>query len=159
MSLYDIEVEDIDGNFLKLQKYKGKVLLIVNVASKCGFTPQYEELELLHKEYASQGLAILAFPCNQFLSQEPGNNEAIKEFCSLSYGVEFDLFAKVDVNGENTHPLFEHLKKEAGGLFGKSIKWNFTKFLVDRNGVVVKRYAPMTKPKNMREDIVELLKI
>jgi len=157
MSIFDIEAEDIDGNTFQLSKYKGNVLLIVNVASKCGFTSQYEELEILHKKYAAKGLSILAFPCNQFLAQEPGSSQEIKEFCSLSYGVEFDLFSKIDVNGEKTHPLYNYLKQEAGGLFGNSIKWNFTKFLLDRQGGVLKRYAPITKPTVIEKEIVKLL--
>jgi glutathione peroxidase len=157
MSIYDIEVENIEQERFTLQKYRGKVLLIVNVASRCGFTPQYAELEELHEKYASKGLSILAFPCNQFSSQEPGGSEEIKSFCSLNYGVKFELFGKIEVNGADAHPLFAYLKKEAGGFFGDSIKWNFTKFLVNREGEVVKRYAPMTKPSAIESDIVELL--
>jgi len=157
-SIYDFEVKTIEGNTVKLDKYKDKVMLIVNVASKCGFTPQYEGLENLHKKYTKQGLALLGFPCNQFLSQEPGTNKEIASFCRLTYGVEFDMFSKIDVNGENTHPLYVYLKKEAPGFLGsEAIKWNFTKFLVDRKGKVYKRYSSSTLPKDIEKDIVKLL--
>ncbi|TLT03115.1 glutathione peroxidase [Aliarcobacter cibarius] len=159
MSIYDIEVKDINGKVVSMSKYKNKVMLIVNVASKCGFTNQYEGLEELHKKYSNKGLAVLGFPCNQFLSQEPGTEEQIKEFCSLTYGVEFDMFSKIDVNGENTHPLYKFLKENSKGVLGtEAIKWNFTKFLVDKNGNVVKRYAPSTTPKEIEADIINLLK-
>lgn len=157
MSIYDIEVKDIDGKSLKLEKYKGRVMLIVNVASKCGYTGQYAGLEELHKKYASKGLSILGFPCNQFLSQEPGTEEEIKNFCTTNFGVEFDMFSKIDVNGENTHPLYVYLKQKSGGFLTDAIKWNFTKFLVDREGIVLKRYAPSTKPKDIEADIQKLL--
>jgi len=158
-SIYDFKVKTIEGNTVKLDKYKNKVMLIVNVASKCGFTPQYEGLENLNKKYSKEGLALLGFPCNQFLSQEPGSNKEIASFCRLTYGVEFDMFAKIDVNGENTHPLYVYLKKEAPGFLGsEAIKWNFTKFLVDRNGKVLKRYSSSTLPKDIEKDIVNLLK-
>ncbi len=158
MSIYNIEVKTIDGENIKLDKYKNKVMLIVNVASKCGFTYQYEGLEKLHEKYATKGLAVLGFPCNQFLAQEPGTLAEIKEFCSLTYGVKFDMFSKIDVNGENTHPLYKFLKENSSGLMGTDIiKWNFTKFLVDKKGNVVKRYAPSTKPKEIESDIKELL--
>jgi glutathione peroxidase len=158
MSIYDIEVKDIDGKVFTMEKYKGKVMLIVNVASKCGFTGQYEGLEKLHKKYHQQGLAVLGFPCNQFLSQEPGTEEQIKEFCSLTFGVQFDMFSKIDVNGENTHPLYQYLKKNSKGLLGTDlIKWNFTKFLVDKDGKVIQRYAPSTKPSEIEQDIKKLL--
>jgi glutathione peroxidase len=158
MSIYDIEVKTIDGKIVKLDKYKNKVMLIVNVASKCGFTYQYEGLEKLHEQYSSQGLSVLGFPCNQFLSQEPGTEEEIQEFCSLTYGVKFDMFSKIDVNGDDTHPLYKLLKGNSSGLMGTDIiKWNFTKFLVDRNGKVIKRYSPSTKPKEIESDIKELL--
>jgi glutathione peroxidase len=157
-SIYDFEVKTIEGNTVKLDKYKDKVMLIVNVASKCGFTPQYEGLENLHKKYSKQGLALLGFPCNQFLSQEPGTNKEIASFCRLTYGVEFDMFSKIDVNGENTHPLYVYLKKEAPGFLGsEAIKWNFTKFLVNRKGKVYKRYSSSTLPKDIEKDIVKLL--
>jgi len=158
MSIYDIKVKDIDGQELTLEKYKNKVMLIVNVASKCGFTGQYEGLEKLHEHYFQKGLAVLGFPCNQFLKQEPGTEEEIKEFCSLTFGVKFDMFSKIDVNGEDTHPLYTYLKKNSSGFMGTDIiKWNFTKFLVDKNGNVVKRYAPSTTPAEIEKDIVELL--
>jgi len=156
--IYTISVKDIDGKTITLDKYKNKVMLIVNVASKCGFTKQYAGLQELHDTYASQGLSILGFPCNQFLSQEPGTEEEIKNFCMSNFGVSFDMFSKIDVNGENAHPLYKHLKENASGLLGsKMIKWNFTKFLVDRNGNVVGRYSPSTKPSEMEEDIKKLL--
>lgn len=158
MNLYDIEVKDINGNIIQLEKYKNKVMLIVNVASKCGFTNQYEGLEKLHEMYSNEGLSILGFPCNQFLSQEPGTEAEIKEFCSLTYGVKFDLFSKIDVNGNNTHPLYTYLKDNSSGILGTDvIKWNFTKFLVDMNGNVVKRYAPSTTPEEIESDIKGLL--
>jgi glutathione peroxidase len=159
MSIYDITVKDIDNKEFTLEKYKDKVMLIVNVASKCGFTGQYEGLEKLHEKYSSQGLAVLGFPCNQFLAQEPGTEADIKEFCSLTYGVKFDMFSKIDVNGQNTHELYKYLKSNSSGLMGTGvIKWNFTKFLVDKNGKVINRYAPSTTPKEIEKDIVELLK-
>ncbi|MGM0622383.1 MAG: glutathione peroxidase [Campylobacterota bacterium] len=158
MSIYDIEVKSISGEEFTMAKYKDKVMLIVNVASKCGFTSQYEGLQKLHQKYARQGLAILGFPCNQFLSQEPGTEEEIEEFCSINFGVSFDLFSKIDVNGENTHPLYKHLKENSKGLLGsEAIKWNFTKFLVDKEGNILKRYAPSTKPSEIEEDILKLL--
>lgn len=157
MSIYDIEVQDIEHKTLKLEKYKGKVMLIVNVASKCGYTGQYAGLQELHEKYSDKGFSVLGFPCNQFLSQEPGTEEQIKNFCMTSFGVTFDMFAKIDVNGDNAHPLYKYLKQNAGGIFGDNIKWNFTKFLVDRDGNVMKRYAPSTKPKDIEEDIKKLL--
>jgi len=157
MSIYDIEVKDIDHNTVKLEKYRGKVMLIVNVASKCGFTGQYAGLQELYDKYHDKGLEILGFPCNQFLSQEPGTEEEIKNFCTTSFGVKFDMFSKIDVNGKNTHPLYKFLKQNAGGFLTDDIKWNFTKFLVDRNGKVIKRYAPSTEPKDIAADIEKLL--
>jgi len=157
MSIYEIEVKDIDGKTLTLQKYENRVMLIVNVASKCGFTGQYEGLQELHEKYADQGLSILGFPCNQFLSQEPGTEEEIKNFCMSSFGVEFDMFSKIDVNGADTHPLYTYLKEQAGGFAIDAIKWNFTKFLVDKKGKVIKRYAPSVKPSEIEEDIKKLL--
>ena len=158
MNFYDIEVKDINGNEFTMEKYKGKVLLIVNVASKCGFTNQYEGLEKLHEKYASKGLDVLGFPCNQFLSQEPGTEEEIKAFCQLNFGVKFDMFSKIDVNGDNTHPLYQYLKDNSKGFMGiDTIKWNFTKFLVDKNGKVINRYAPSTKPSELEKDIVQQL--
>src|SRR5574344_743032 len=158
MSIYDIEVKDIDGKVFTMKKYENRVMLIVNVASKCGFTNQYEGLEELHKKYFDKGLSVLGFPCNQFLSQEPGTEDEIKEFCSLTYGVEFEMFSKIDVNGENAHPLYKFLKESSKGVLGtEAIKWNFTKFLVDKNGKAVKRYAPSTKPSEIENDILNLL--
>lgn len=158
MNIYDIKVTDIDGKEFTLEKYKNKVMLIVNVASKCGFTGQYEGLEKLHETYAKKGLAVLGFPCNQFLSQEPGTEEDIKEFCSLTYGVKFDMFSKIDVNGNNTHELYKYLKNNSNGILGTDmIKWNFTKFLVNKEGKVVQRYAPSTTPKQIESDIIKLL--
>jgi glutathione peroxidase len=158
MTIYDIDVKNIDGQTISMSHYKDKVLLVVNVASKCGFTGQYEGLEKLHEKYSASGLSVLGFPCNQFLSQEPGTEEEIKEFCSLTYGVKFDMFSKIDVNGENTHPLYRFLKDNSSGFLGTDvIKWNFTKFLVDKNGKVVKRYAPSTTPSEIENDIKELL--
>ncbi|WP_369699922.1 glutathione peroxidase [Alicyclobacillus sendaiensis] len=152
--IYDFEVEKADGTRIPLREYQGKVLLVVNTASKCGFTPQYEGLQKLYEDYRDRGFEVLAFPCNQFGNQEPGSNEEIQTFCRTTYRVTFPVFAKVEVNGPNAHPLFEYLKKEAKGALGsEAIKWNFTKFLVDRNGRVVKRYAPQTSPESIREDI------
>lgn len=157
-TLYDFEVEKIDGNKQPLRTYQGKVLLIVNTASKCGFTPQYEGLEKLYKEYQDKGLEILAFPCNQFGGQEPGSEEEIQQFCDLNYHTSFPLFKKIDVNGEQAAPLYDYLKDKARGVLGsKSIKWNFTKFLVDKQGNVVKRYGSTTKPEEISQDIEALL--
>lgn len=158
MSIYDIDIKDIGSNTVSMSKYKHRVLLIVNVASKCGFANQYEGLEKLHEAYHERGLSVLGFPCNQFLSQEPGNDKEIKELCSLTYGVKFDMFSKINVNGENAHPLYKYLKKEASGFLGiDAIKWNFTKFLVDKTGKVIQRYAPNTKPEEIEGDIQKLL--
>jgi len=157
-SIYDIEVNTIKGESKALADFKGKVLLIVNTASKCGFTPQFKGLEGLYEKHKGSGLEILGFPCNQFLSQDPGTDSEISEFCELNYGVTFPMFSKVEVNGPNTHPLYELLKSEAKGLLGsEKIKWNFTKFLVDAEGKVIKRYAPNTEPKDIEADIAELL--
>ena len=153
-----IPVAAADGSQTDLSAHKGKVLLVVNVASKCGFTPQYEGLEALQKRYAHRGLSVLGFPCNQFGAQEPGNAEEIANFCSLTYDVTFPLLGKIDVNGPQAAPIYQHLKKEAPGVLGsEAIKWNFTKFLVDRSGKVVKRYAPQTKPADIARDIEALL--
>jgi glutathione peroxidase len=155
---YEFSARTIDGTDQSLSAYQGKALLIVNVASKCGFTPQYTGLEALHRKLAPQGFAVLGFPCDQFGHQEPGDEAEIRNFCSLSYDVTFPLFAKIEVNGDNAHPLYRHLKKAAPGLLGsEAIKWNFTKFLVDRSGRVVKRYAPTDKPESIEKDIVPLL--
>lgn len=158
MSFYDFSAKKINGEEVKMEEYKGKVVLIVNTASKCGFTPQFKELEELYKEYKDKGLEILGFPCNQFAHQDPGNNETINEFCTLNYGVTFTMFEKIDVNGDNAHPLYKYLKNEAKGLLGSKIKWNFTKFLVDSNGKVIKRYASTVKPLSIKADIESLLK-
>lgn len=157
MSIYDIEVKDIDSKTITLSKYENRVMLIVNVASKCGYTDQYEGLQKLHTEYADKGLSILGFPCNQFLSQEPGTEEDIKNFCMSNFGVEFDMFSKINVNGDDTHPLYVYLKDNSDGFLTDAIKWNFTKFLVDKNGKVIKRYAPSTPPKDIEKDIKSLL--
>lgn len=154
----DLTVTGADGATVSLDRYAGQVLLIVNTASKCGFTPQYDGLEALHRRYADRGLAVLAFPCNQFGAQEPGDAAEIASFCSLTYDVTFPVFAKVDVNGAGADPLFRQLKDAAPGVLGsKAIKWNFTKFLVDRQGKVVRRYAPTTKPEQLAGDIEALL--
>ena len=157
-SLYDITVDDIHGKPVKLSKYKGKVLLIVNTASECGFTPQYKGLEAMYEKLHDKGLEVLGFPCNQFGGQEPGSEKEIAQFCELNYGVTFPMFAKVDVNGNNTAPLYKFLKSEKPGLLGsEAIKWNFTKFLVDRDGNVVKRYAPNDTPESIAKDIEKAL--
>jgi len=155
---YDFSARDIDGNEQSLSKYKGEALLIVNVASKCGFTPQYTGLEALQKEYHAKGFEVLGFPCDQFGHQEPGDEAEIRNFCSLTYDVSFPMFAKIEVNGSDAHPLYEWLKKEKSGLLGiGAIKWNFTKFLVDRDGNVIKRYAPTDKPEAIGKDVAKLL--
>ncbi|EED36756.1 glutathione peroxidase [Luminiphilus syltensis NOR5-1B] len=156
--IYDFSATTADGSDVNLADYRGKVLLIVNTASKCGFTPQYEGLEALRSDFSDRGFEILAFPCNQFGNQEPGTEEEIVEFCSLNFSTTFPLFAKIDVNGSDAHPLYEHLKEQAPGVLGtKSIKWNFTKFLVNSNGEVVKRYASKDKPASIAKDIEALL--
>jgi glutathione peroxidase len=157
-SLYEIPVVDIHGKEQKLDKYKDRVLLIVNTASKCGFTPQYKGLEAVYKKMHDRGLEVLGFPCNQFGAQEPGDEQQIESFCEINYGVTFPLFAKIDVNGDNTAPLYKYLKSEKPGLLGsEAIKWNFTKFLVDRSGKVVERYAPNVEPEAIAGDIEKLL--
>jgi glutathione peroxidase len=154
MSVYNFKAENIRGEEVSLSDYQGKTLLIVNTASKCGYTPQYKGLQGLYEQYKDQGFEILGFPCNQFGSQEPGTEEDIAQFCELNYGVSFPMFAKVNVNGDEQHPLFKHLSHEAPGLLGtKSIKWNFTKFLVDRDGNVVKRYAPADTPESIAKEL------
>lgn len=151
---YDFSATDIDGQARSLDEYRGKALLIVNVASKCGFTPQYEGLEKLWRQYRDSGLVVLGFPCDQFGHQEPGDEAEIKNFCSLSYDVTFPMFAKVDVNGDAAHPLWQWLKQEKKGFLGTSgIKWNFTKLLVGRDGQVIERYAPTDKPESLAKDI------
>ncbi|HTD28585.1 MAG TPA: glutathione peroxidase [Xanthomonadaceae bacterium] len=156
---YDFSARTIDGDEQPLAAYRGKPLLIVNVASKCGFTPQYTGLEALYRSHKDQGLEVLAFPCDQFGHQEPGNEEEIKNFCSLTYDVTFPMFAKVDVNGADAHPLWKWLKEEKSGFLGlDGIKWNFTKFLIGRDGKVVKRYAPTDTPKKIESDLAAVLK-
>jgi len=158
MSVYDYNAKTIDGSEKKLADYKGKVMLVVNTASKCGFTPQYKGLEELYRQYKDKGLVVLGFPCDQFGHQEPGDENEIKNFCSLNYDVSFPMFAKVEVNGSNAHPLYQHLKEEKPGVLGsEGIKWNFTKFLVDKSGKVVKRFAPTDKPESLTKDVEKLL--
>jgi glutathione peroxidase len=160
-AITDFHVKAANGTDADLSEFAGKVLLVVNVASKCGFTPQYEGLEALHRQYADRGFEVLGFPCNQFGAQEPGNAEEIATFCSLTYDVTFPVFAKVDVNGSNADPLYTELKKQAPGMLGfvgmDGIKWNFTKFLIGKDGKVVERYAPTTKPEDIAADIEKLL--
>ena len=157
MSVYDYTMKSAAGEEVSLSQYQGKVLLIVNTATGCGFTPQYEGLEKLYKEYRDKGLEILDFPCNQFGNQAPGTNEEIVSFCKLKYDVSFPQFAKIEVNGANEAPLYTYLKKEKGGMLGSKIKWNFTKFLVDRDGKVVERFAPTVTPEQIESKIRELL--
>ena len=157
-TLYDFELDRLNGKPESLEAYKGKVVLVVNTASKCGLTPQYEGLEALYKELKDDGLVVLGFPCNQFGEQEKGSGEEISEFCQINYGVSFPMFSKIEVNGSGTHPLYQHLKSEKKGVLGsEKIKWNFTKFLVGRDGKVVKRFAPMTKPAAIKSAISKLL--
>ena len=158
MTVYDFVMTDAEGAEVSLADYKGKVLLIVNTATGCGFTPQYNGLEELYEKYKDKGLEILDFPCNQFGEQAPGTDAEISEFCAINFGVSFKQFSKIDVNGENEAPLYTYLKNEKGGILGTKIKWNFTKFLVDREGNVVERYAPTVTPERMEPKIVELLK-
>lgn len=156
--IYGFSAETLGGGTVTLDQYRGKVLLIVNTASECGFTPQYKGLQEVYQKLAARGFEVLGFPCNQFGKQEPGDAAQIGAFCEQNYGVTFPMFAKIDVNGANAHPLFKYLKDKEPGLLGiEAIKWNFTKFLVDRNGAVVKRYAPQTKPEAIVEDIEKLL--
>ncbi len=158
MGIYDFQVTRLDGEPYSLSEHEGQVLLVVNTASQCGFTPQYEGLESLHREYGERGLTILGFPCNQFGKQEPGNPDEIRSFCSTNYDVTFPMHAKLEVNGPGADPLYEHLKVAQPGLLGsKRIKWNFTKFLLDRSGSVVKRFAPFSKPEQLRGAIEALL--
>lgn len=156
-TIYDFTVKDNQGNDVSLDKYKGKVLLIVNTATECGFTPQYDGLEELYKTYKDQGFEVLDFPSNQFGGQAPGTDTEIANFCTSRFGTTFDRFAKIDVNGENEDPLYTYLKKSQGGLLGDKIKWNFTKFLVDREGNVVERYSSQKKPENLSKEIEKLL--
>ncbi len=157
MAIYNFKAKDIMGQKVELKEYKGKVLMIVNTASECGLTPQFAGLEELYQEYKEQGFEILGFPCNQFANQDSGTNEEIKEFCQLNYGVSFKMFEKIKVNGSEAHPLFKYLKKETSSFLGGVIKWNFTKFLIDREGNVVNRYAPTTEPAKTKADIEKLL--
>jgi glutathione peroxidase len=155
--IYDFTATSLAGDDVPLKRFEGQVLLIVNTASACGFTPQYKGLEALQQTLASRGFSVLGFPCNQFGSQEPGDATQIEQFCSTNYGVTFPMFAKIDVNGSNAHPLYQYLKTEKSGMLGSSIKWNFTKFLVDRSGQVVARHAPTTKPEGLVKEIEGLL--
>jgi len=157
MKIYDFKVRSAKGEEVSMADYKGKVLLIVNTATGCGFTPQYEGLQKLYDKYKDKGLEILDFPCNQFGHQAPGTEEEIQEFCTLKYKTTFPLFAKVEVNGKNEEPLFRYLKSQEGGFLGDDIKWNFTKFLVSRDGTVVDRFAPITKPESIEDKILKLL--
>ena len=157
-SIYDFSAKDIDGNDVPLSNYKGKAMLLVNVASKCGFTPQYTGLEAMYRKHKDQGLVVLGFPCDQFGHQEPGNADEIKSFCSLTYDVSFPIFEKIDVNGAKAHPLWQWLKSEKSGFLGlDAIKWNFSKFLIDRKGNVVKRYAPTDTPEKIEKDLGTVL--
>ncbi len=159
MNFYDFTVKDANGNDTSLGDYKGKLLLIVNTATGCGFTPQYEGLQMLYEKYQSKGFEILDFPCNQFANQAPGTESEIQSFCTLKYNTTFKLFAKVKVNGKDAEPLFDYLKKEKGGVLGNKIKWNFTKFLVNPSGEVIKRYSPTDTPESIEKDIKLLLNI
>ncbi|MCP5455312.1 MAG: glutathione peroxidase [Thermotogae bacterium] len=159
MNFYDLSAVTNLGFNKKMSDYEGKVILVVNTASKCGFTPQYDDLEKLYEKYKDQGFEILAFPCNQFGNQEPGNNEEIKSFCTLNYSITFPIFDKVDVNGDNTHPVYKYLKSQSKGILNsEDIKWNFTKFLINKKGEVVKRYAPIKKPLDISKDIEKLIR-
>ena len=156
-NFYAFSAKTLQGDTVCMETYKGKTVLVVNTASKCGLTPQYEGLEKLYQKYKDKGLVILGFPCNQFGNQEPGDEKSIAEGCLLNYGVTFPMFAKVDVNGDNAHPLFKYLKSELGGWFGSSIKWNFTKFLIDKNGKPVKRFSPTTTPESIEKYVEKMI--
>ena len=156
-TFYDLSAKTPQGKEISMADYEGKTVLIVNTATKCGLAPQFEGLEALHEKYKDNGLVVLGFPCDQFLGQEPETNETVEETCKINHGVTFQLTEKVDVNGSNTHPIFKYLKKELGGLFGSKIKWNFTKFLIDKNGKPVKRFAPVTKPEAIESEIQKVL--
>lgn len=157
-TIYTFGAENYKNEVIDFTKYQGKTLLIVNTASACGFTPQYAGLEELYQEYKDEGFEVLAFPCNQFGKQEKGDNSEIKQFCDLNFNISFELFSKIDVNGDNTHPLYQHLKNQAPGILGsKGIKWNFTKFLVNKQGEVIKRYSPATKPADISTDVAAIL--
>jgi glutathione peroxidase len=155
--IYDFTATSLTGDEVAMRRFEGQVLLIVNTASACGFTPQYKGLEALQKEYGPRGFSVLGFPCNQFGSQEPGDAKQIEQFCTSNYAISFPLFAKIDVNGAKAHPLYQYLRSEKSGLLGASIKWNFTKFLVDRSGKVVARHAPSTTPRALKKEIEALL--
>ena len=157
MKIYDFKVKNAKGEEIPMAEFQGKVLLIVNTATGCGFTPQYEGLQNLYDKYKEKGFVVLDFPCNQFGHQAPGTNDEIQEFCTLKYKTTFPLFSKIEVNGKDSAPLYKFLKKQKGGFLGDDIKWNFTKFLVSRNGEVVERYAPVTKPEKIEDDILKLL--
>lgn len=157
MKFYDFKAKKINGQEVSMEDFKGKIVVIVNTASKCGLTPQFKELEELYQGYKDKGVEILGFPCNQFAKQDSGSNEEIHEFCQLNYGVSFNMFEKIDVNGKNAHPLYQYLKNESKGLLSKEIKWNFTKFLIDDQGNVVKRYAPTVSPLKIKIDIEDIL--
>lgn len=157
MSIYDFQMKDADGQMVDFNEYKNKVLLIVNTATGCGFTPQYEGLEALYKKYQKDGFEILDFPCNQFASQAPGSDSEIKSFCQLTYDTTFRQFSKIEVKGKNQAPIYKYLTENQGGILGSEIKWNFTKFLVDRDGNIIKRYAPSTKPEKIEADIKKIL--
>ena len=154
---YQFSAKSLQGSEVKMENYKGKTILVVNTASKCGLTPQYEGLEKLYQKYKDKGLVILGFPCNQFANQESGDEKSISEGCLINYGVSFPMFAKVDVNGESAHPIYKYLKKELNGTFGNNVKWNFTKFLIDTYGKPLKRFSPLTKPKKIEKHIISML--
>ncbi|MFP4289781.1 MAG: glutathione peroxidase [Bacteroidales bacterium] len=156
-NFYAFNAKDISGKEISMQDFKGKTIVVVNTASKCGFTPQFKGLENLYKKYKDKGLIILGFPCNQFANQEPGDEESIVNGCMVNYGVTFPMFSKIQVNGKDTHPLFQYLKKELSGLLGDRVKWNFTKFVIDKNGQPTKRFAPATKPEKMESYLQSLL--
>lgn len=155
--IYDYKIKDIEGNEISMEKYRGKVLLIVNTATKCGFTPQYTGLQEIYEDLKDRGLEILDFPCNQFANEAPESNEEIKNFCTARFGITFPQFEKIDVNGDNAHPLYKFLRSQKSGILGDKIKWNFTKFLVDRQGNVIERFAPISKPEDIKKDIEKLL--
>lgn len=155
--IYDFKALTSKGKEIDFKDFEGKVILIVNTASKCGFTPQFAGLEKLNQQYKEKGLVIIGFPCNQFASQDPGSDSEIEGFCQVNYGVTFQIMKKIDVNGENAHPIFKYLKSRTKGLFGSRIKWNFTKFLISRDGNTIRRYAPTTKPEKLETDIIEFL--
>ena len=157
MKFYDFKAVKMNGQEISMEDYKGKTVLVVNTASKCGLTPQLTGLEELYKKYADEGFVILGFPCNQFANQDPKENNEISEFCLINYGVTFPMFQKIEVNGKNAHPLYKFLKEQSHGIIGNDIKWNFTKFLIDKDGNVVKRYAPITKPESIEKDLQRYL--